>query len=106
MSKLALWVNRRLVADDRGAPAPPGAGWARRWLQADGSELTLVTRGDVVDLVTKVGADVYATPVEPRVAASAAWWLLRWWVGAVWCGAKLRLWEWSLGKLLDARGRR
>lgn len=103
MSSLAFWVNRKLVVQDKtGALNPPGFGAVHQWVQDDGTLVTLIARGDALDLY--IGRDrMYNLTLEPNTAVSMALWLLRWWRRTMWFGLKLRLWNWSLGKILDGK---
>jgi len=73
---------------------PPGEGRAARWVEADGRELTVVARGDALDLYHG-HRSVCAFSVSPQVAWRLAWFLLRW--SAV-NGLRLVLWKWALGR--------
>lgn len=97
-------LNRMLIGQDQhGNLTPPGAGPQQRWVQEDAQELVVVSRGDGIDFYVGRRVTAYNFTLTPSVAVRFAWWLLRWWVFTMWFGFKLRLWNWSLGVLLDAK---
>lgn len=96
----ALWLHRQLVhVDPQGAQWPPGGGHGRRWKQADGSEVALISQGDTFDVF--IGRrNMYNVTLEAQTAKQLAWWLIKWWVLVCWCGLKLKLWDWTLSAVL------
>lgn len=98
---LAYRVNRALLEqNERGQHVLPGANVAQRWVQPDGTETTLISRGDAFDLY--IGRrTIYNVTLSFGTAVAIAKWILSWWVRSTWCGIKHRLWYWSLGELLQ-----
>lgn len=95
-----LWLSKHLVVQDRttGVLHPPGGNQAATWRQPDGADLTIIARGDALDLY--IGRrDIYNITVTPQVAVKLAWWILTWWARG-WFGLKLKLWFWSLGRIV------
>lgn len=100
MSALSVFVAKRLVVVDGADVGPPGAGKAHVWGQADGSSVSIISRGDALDIYLGKKT-MYNLTLEPRVAVAMAKWLLRWWVFTQWCGIKLILWHWTIRKSLE-----
>lgn len=98
---VAHQVNRRLIeTDSTGQLVRPGGDAQRRWQQADGSDATIIARGDAFDLY--IGkSTVYNVTLTTRTATQLGFWLVRWWAFSTWCGLKHKLWYWSLGVLLE-----
>ena len=98
---VAFQVNRRLIEkDSAGQPCRPGGNAARVWKQTDGTDTTLISRGDAFDLY--IGrAVVHNVTLSTKTAVSMMWWLLGWWAFSAWFGVKHRLWYWSLGVLIE-----
>jgi hypothetical protein len=92
---LALRVNRAVASFDGPAVRPPGGGLAARFVEP-GFEMTVVHRGDAVDVY--YGArSITAFSMSPGTALRLAWFIVwRWWALATWCGLKSSLWRWSI----------
>lgn len=97
----AFWLNRKLLVETVEGPSLPGAGEARRWVEADGQEFTAITRGDHVDLYFGRGRIITQVAVTTKTAAELGRWLCRWYARRLWYGLKLRLWYWSLDRILS-----
>lgn len=96
-SKVADVVATRLSVMQPSGVFPPGADAQFRIAQPDGSEVTLISNGDSLTLIT--GKREFTTQrITPPVAIRLGWFLLwRWWVRGTWCGLKLAAWYWSIG---------
>lgn len=97
----ARWLNARLaVTDTKGRSWPAGGGVGRHWKQKDDTRFALISQGDTFDVF--LGRDqMYNVTLTAQTAKEAAWWLIKWWVFTCWFGLKLRLWDWTLGRMLD-----
>jgi hypothetical protein len=97
--RLAELLCGVLVERDAGGELQPPAGaLATRVHEADGRQLAIVSRGDVLDVyfVTRKG-DPVTFSCSARSVLRLAWWLLwRYWVVGTWCGMKLSLWSWTV----------
>lgn len=102
----AHWVNKSLIVQsDDGGLGPPGAGYVEEWEQPTGKKVVLISRGEAFDVYIAGRKEVYNFSVSSRSFVSIAWWVLKWWIFAMWCGAKLAMWEWSLGKIMQRKNR-
>lgn len=99
--RLAMWLNRALVVEDGDRLRPPGAEPAVRLVEPDGSELTVMSRGDSLDCFQ--GKRMFsAFTISPRTALRLAWFLFwSYWVRGTWCGVKLWLWNWTMSVLFE-----
>jgi len=100
------WLARRLVVRDARGNRPPGAGLARRWVEPDGDEIVVIAQGDGFDLVLKHPKNITIHGISVKTALALARFLVRWWVWSSWCGAKMRLWGWTQGRLVEQAARR
>lgn len=101
-----LWINKRLlVQDPQGSLYPPGGGRQKRWVQPDGSEVTIIARGDEFDLLLANKQRAYTLTMTPRTAIRLALWVLVWFVWTTWFGVKLALWYASLRGVVNRRSR-
>jgi hypothetical protein len=99
---IASRVNRWLVVTDaRGEVHHPGGGRGARWLQPDGTEVSLIARGDAFDIYLGKST-IYNLTLTPSTAVALASWVLRWWAFTTWFGLKSRLWDWSFRRVLGA----
>lgn len=100
MSALERLQKRLIYRDKQGNAWPPGGGRGRRWTDADGSELAIITQGDTLDVY--LGRDTITNvTLSGRLAARLGWWLVVWWVWSCWAGLKLRIWRWTWRKQYD-----
>lgn len=100
MKAIAARISKGLVVQDGPALRPPGARVAWRHVERDGRELTVISRGDAIDIYYGRNSPVVFS-ITPRAAlAFASFVLWRWWVRGTWCGFKLWLWDWSLRILM------
>lgn len=97
------WLQERIVARDGvGTQWPAGGGCGKRWKDANGTELCLISQGETVDLY--VGRLVFVNvPLSARLLVRIACWILVWWCWNCWFGLRLRAWRWTVKKKLDRR---
>lgn len=89
-------MNRRLVEQCGEKLAPPGGSQLFRSIEANGSEMTMIARGDSFDCY-QGRREFTAFALSPRTVLKLAWFILwTWWAKGTWFGMKTRLWYWSL----------
>lgn len=93
--KLARRVNMWLLEESKEGLVMPGASDAKRWVEPDRGDFTVVTRGDYVDFYFG-RREIVQVAVSTDTAVAMSRWLLRWYARRLWYGMKLRLWYWSL----------
>jgi len=97
-------VNELTLEKTPRGPEMPGGGYAARWREQDGNEMAVISRGDYVDLyVTTSAREVLQAHIPTETAVKLARWLLRLWARRLWWGLKLKLWRWSLNRMLTER---
>ena len=102
---LSIYINKRLIIEKDGELFPPGHGPAKRWKMPDGSEATIVARGDAFDWYLVSGRNVRNLTMTPQVAKELGWFLVHWWCVTMWFGLKLWLWNWSLRAIMKQQGK-
>lgn len=102
--RTARFVARKLIHKKGDVIKPPCADLAVRAREADGREMTIVSRSaDVLDIYFAGKRDVLTFSCSRATALRIAWWLLfRWWFLATWCGIKTALWSWSMRIVTNA----
>lgn len=80
------------------APSPPGHDLALRQVELDGQEVTVMARGDAIE-VFYGRKDISSFSMSPRVAIRLAWFILwRWFVNETLFGLRSRAWFWAARK--------
>lgn len=101
----ARWLARTLLSRESGTGelAPPGCDVAPvHYVEADGRELGVVSKGLALDLW--FGRRTFVSHhISARHAVRLGWWLLwTYWVCGLWCGLKAVLWTWAVERELQA----
>jgi hypothetical protein len=96
---IACWcVDHLPRTDAKGVVHAPGAGFGLRLPQPDGSEVTVITHGDEVEVlfVRADGSGVDGYTLTTDDALHLAYWLVGWWAARCWLGVRTALWRWAL----------
>jgi hypothetical protein len=102
----ARWLNTAVLEKTPRGLEMPGGGVAARWAEGDGREVSVISRGDFVELyVVTSKRDILQAPISTETAVQLAKWILRLWSRKLWWGLKLKLWRWSLGRMLTEKER-
>jgi hypothetical protein len=100
------WLSQKLLVKDvDGRMRPPGAGPGLNLEQPDGTQFSVLARGDSFDLFWGRTA-ITVMPITVPTMMALARFLVRWWFFSTWCGIKLALWRWTMTRRLDTAERR
>ncbi len=100
---LSDWVGQKLVVRDvDGTLQPPAAGPGLRVIEPDGSDVTIVARGEHFDLYF-AKSTVINVPITVNAAMHLTRWLVWWWVRHAWFGLKLRIWRWVQNSAMERK---
>lgn len=107
--RLALALNR-LMSVRSGTSGSvltlPGAHECVRVVDATGYEVSVISRGDVLD-VYHGRKDVVLFAFEGRAMLRLSLWVFwQWWVFGTWCGLKYVVWGWTMRVLVNAEQER
>jgi hypothetical protein len=103
LDRVAAGLVSGLVETNRdGLALPPGARRAVRCVNAEGHIVSVISRGESLELyaTTGDGAEASCAALDLRTAVRIAWWVLvRWWGLGLWCGLKPHLFAWAARRL-------